>query len=220
MKSQDRIDQTGEVFTPQNLVIEMLDKLPPETFTDPTKTILDSSCGNGQFLAEVLKRRLQTFSPEQALGWPTPDNIDNYRSQDDEEFPKFGGIFGVDLMADNTMDTIARLYLIARTGVDHWGPDAIPTFELPPHEDDHSYSYLVENPNTLVRRYPDLVVRHKGFNKNFQGGKHAGIFEFQYQDEPWQTCYNVVCFDALEYDYEFSAQEWKASRRSAFGTML
>ena len=73
-------DETGEVFTPTPLVQEMLDKLPEEVFTNPTKTFLDPSCGDGQFLAEVLIRKLENNIPyDQALST----------------------IYGVDLMADN-----------------------------------------------------------------------------------------------------------------------
>ncbi|MCX7593128.1 MAG: N-6 DNA methylase [Fischerella sp.] len=75
-----RVKATGEVFTPTPLVQEILDQLPPEVFTDPTKTFLDNSCGDGQFLSEVLIRKIQNGSTfEQALST----------------------IYGVDLMPDN-----------------------------------------------------------------------------------------------------------------------
>jgi type I restriction-modification system DNA methylase subunit len=71
---------TGEVFTPTPLVQEILDQLPQEQFSDPTKTFLDNSCGDGQFLSEVLIRKLENGSTfEQALST----------------------IYGVDLMPDN-----------------------------------------------------------------------------------------------------------------------
>jgi len=67
-----RVKQTAEVFTPTQLVIEMLDKLEesnPELFTDPTKTYLDPSCGDGQFLSEVIIRKIERSgcTLEQAL---------------------------------------------------------------------------------------------------------------------------------------------------------
>ena len=75
-----RVKATGEVFTPTPLVQEMLDKLPLEQFTDTNKTFLDPSCGDGQFLGEVLIRKIENGSTfEQALGT----------------------IYGVDLMQDN-----------------------------------------------------------------------------------------------------------------------
>ena len=54
-----RVKETAEVFTPTPLVQEMLDKLPQELFEDPTKTFLDPSCGDGQFLSEVVIRKME-----------------------------------------------------------------------------------------------------------------------------------------------------------------
>ncbi len=67
-RSKKRIERYGEFFTPTALVQEMLDQLPQEQFSDPTKTFLDNSCGDGQFLAEVVIRKLEHGSTlEQAL---------------------------------------------------------------------------------------------------------------------------------------------------------
>ena len=75
-----RVKSTGEVFTPTPLVQEILEKLPIEQFTDTTKTFLDPSCGDGQFLGEVLIRKMENGSTfEQALSTT----------------------YGVDLMQDN-----------------------------------------------------------------------------------------------------------------------
>jgi len=57
-----RVKETAEVFTPTPLVQEMLDKLEKENselFQNPTKTFLDPSCGDGQFLSEVVIRKLE-----------------------------------------------------------------------------------------------------------------------------------------------------------------
>ena len=67
-----RIKQTAEVFTPTPLVQEMLDKLEqedPTLFSDPMKTFLDNSCGDGQFLSEVVIRKMERSgcTLEQAL---------------------------------------------------------------------------------------------------------------------------------------------------------
>ena len=75
-----RVKATGEVFTPTPLVREILDKISLDQFTDPTKTFLDNSCGDGQFLGEVLIRKIENGSTfEQALST----------------------IYGVDIMIDN-----------------------------------------------------------------------------------------------------------------------
>ncbi len=52
------IKDFGEVFTPEPLVEEMLKKLPDEFFTSAEKTMLDNSCGNGNFLVKILEWRL------------------------------------------------------------------------------------------------------------------------------------------------------------------
>ena len=79
-RDQSRIKSLSEVFTPTQLVQEILDKLPPELFTDTTKTYLDPSCGDGQFLGEILIRRVENgIDFEQALKT----------------------IYGVDIMQDN-----------------------------------------------------------------------------------------------------------------------
>lgn len=96
-RTQQRIKATGEVFTPTELVQEMLDQLPPEVFTDPTKTFLDNSCGDGQFLGEVLIRKIENGSTfEQALST----------------------IYGVDLMPDNVEECRKRL-LCGRDDLEH-----------------------------------------------------------------------------------------------------
>ena len=79
-RDQSRIKSLSEVFTPTQLVQEILDKLPPELFTDTTKTYLDPSCGDGQFLGEILIRKVENgIDFEQALKT----------------------IYGVDIMQDN-----------------------------------------------------------------------------------------------------------------------
>tara|TARA_Y100000310_G_C20499528_1_gene723250 strand:- start:36 stop:497 length:462 start_codon:yes stop_codon:yes gene_type:complete len=86
-KTQERIKQTGEVFTPSWLVNEMLDKLPENQWVDPTKAFIDPACGNGNFLVEVVRRKIESGSaPYQALMTTygvdiMPDNIDECRER-------------------------------------------------------------------------------------------------------------------------------------------
>lgn len=88
-RSQERIDQNGEVFTPPELVNEMLDQIPKETWKDPDKKWLEPACGDGNFLIAIKERLLK---------YHTEDHILNNM------------LYGVDLMEDNVMRTIERLY--------------------------------------------------------------------------------------------------------------
>ena len=75
-----RIKATGEIFTPTELVIEMLMST-PDNCIEPTKNVLDPACGDGQFLVGVKWLKVLKFgmSEEDALS----------------------EIYGVDIMRDN-----------------------------------------------------------------------------------------------------------------------
>lgn len=92
-----RVKATGEVFTPTVLVQEVLDKLDPVLFSDPTKTFLDPSCGDGQFLSEVLIRKM-----ENGIDFETA----------------LSTIYGVDLMQDN-VDLCRERLLSGREDLKH-----------------------------------------------------------------------------------------------------
>ena len=79
-RDHTRVKSTGEIFTPTPLVQEILNQLDPSLFQNTTKTFMDPTCGDGQFLGEVLIRKMENGSTfEQALET----------------------IYGVDLMVDN-----------------------------------------------------------------------------------------------------------------------
>jgi type I restriction-modification system DNA methylase subunit len=64
----EKREANGEVFTPTELVQQILDQFPISEFQDPSKTWIDHSCGNGQLLSEILVRKLENGHDfEQAL---------------------------------------------------------------------------------------------------------------------------------------------------------
>ena len=87
MRSKERKDELGEVFTPPELVEKMLDNLSQDSWTDPTKTFLEPSCGNGNFLV-ALKERLMKHDSERNV---------------------LQRLHGVDIMQDNIDETKDRL---------------------------------------------------------------------------------------------------------------
>ena len=54
--SKDKSDKHGEVFTPPELINEMLNKLPREIWEDKNKTWFDPCAGKGNFPITILKR--------------------------------------------------------------------------------------------------------------------------------------------------------------------
>jgi hypothetical protein len=118
-----RVEETNEVFTPTNLVREILGKFDQDIFRDPTKNFLDPTCGDGQALGEALILKLENgIDFEQALST----------------------IYGVELMIDNV--DLCRERLLCGS----------------------------EDPN------------------------HIAIVER-----------NIVCYNALEYDYKFARRKMK-----------
>lgn len=87
-KRLQRKKQTAEDFTPEPLVNEMLDKLPQDVWSNPNKTFLDNSAGNGNFLVVILRRKL-------AAGHPPLQALST--------------IYGVELMPDNVEEMKDRL---------------------------------------------------------------------------------------------------------------
>ena len=86
-KRKARQKQTAEVFTPDNLVRQMLDKLPKEVWKKG-KNFCDPAVGNGNFLIHVLRRKIDRgHSPLEALKT----------------------LYGVDIMQDNIKECRMRL---------------------------------------------------------------------------------------------------------------
>jgi hypothetical protein len=86
-RSEERIKQNGEVFTPLPLVDEILGKLPEDVW-QPEKTFIDNSCGDGNFLVRVVETKI-------AKGHPALKALST--------------TFGVDLMPDNVEECRRRL---------------------------------------------------------------------------------------------------------------
>ncbi|MBE5764109.1 MAG: restriction endonuclease [Clostridiales bacterium] len=53
-----------EVFTPPEIVNQMLDMLPQELFRNPDTTFLDPACKTGVFLREIAKRLIKGLEPQ------------------------------------------------------------------------------------------------------------------------------------------------------------
>jgi hypothetical protein len=81
VKREERKKQTAEVFTPEWLAQQMLDKIPEDFWNNPDKTMLEPSCGDGIFVELAIKKRLKYNQPIEKIIKNTyaidimPDNI-------------------------------------------------------------------------------------------------------------------------------------------------
>lgn len=62
-RDEARVKATAEVFTPDEMVLTLVERTGLETICDPKKRIIDPACGDGQFLAHILHLRLQAKVP-------------------------------------------------------------------------------------------------------------------------------------------------------------
>ena len=87
-RSDDRIDLTGEVFTPLELCVKMINDIPLDVRQNPNSTFLDPAAGNGNFIIALR------------------DDLINYHS---ENHILNNMLYAVELMEDNHKEMCDRL---------------------------------------------------------------------------------------------------------------
>lgn len=66
-RSDERIDETGEVFTPESFVETMIQNIPEKNFMNPDFRFIDNSAGSGNILLTLKKRLLKYHSEDHIL---------------------------------------------------------------------------------------------------------------------------------------------------------
>ena len=117
VKSKKRVAEHGEVFTNEREVNAMLDLVKAETERIDSR-FLEPACGNGNFLAEILRRKLKVIN-------------DRYK-KNQLEWERYAvlaisSIYGVDILEDNVLECRERLFLIFEsTYSSNFGKDCKP----------------------------------------------------------------------------------------------
>ena len=102
VKSKKRVADHGEVFTNEREVNAMLDLVKQETERIES-TFLEPACGDGNFLAEVLRRKLNVVTErykKSQFEWERYSVI------------AISSIYGVDILEDNAQECRERLFNI------------------------------------------------------------------------------------------------------------
>lgn len=102
VKSKKRVADHGEVFTNDREVNAMLDLVKHETERIDSR-FLEPACGNGNFLAEVLRRKLAV--------------VESRYGKSQIEWERYAiiaisSIYGVDILEDNAIECRFRLFKI------------------------------------------------------------------------------------------------------------
>lgn len=102
IKSKQRVQERGEVFTNEHEVKAMCDLVKDETERIESR-FLEPACGDGNFLAEIVTRKLAVVSKRYG------------KSETDWEkysVLAMSSVYGVDIMPDNAQECRARLFKI------------------------------------------------------------------------------------------------------------
>ncbi len=102
IKSKERVADHGEVFTAEREVNAMLDLVKDETERIESR-FLEPACGNGNFLAEILRRKLAAVARRYG---------GKGREADYEQWSVIAvmNVYGVELLEDNAQECRGRLY--------------------------------------------------------------------------------------------------------------
>ena len=100
VKSRQRVMEHGEVFTAEREVKAMCDLVKQETERIESR-FLEPACGNGNFLAEVLNRKLAVVKSRYSK---SPFDYERY------SVLAVTSLYGVDIMPDNAAECRQRLF--------------------------------------------------------------------------------------------------------------
>ncbi|MDR3233944.1 MAG: hypothetical protein LBT46_09840 [Planctomycetaceae bacterium] len=112
IKSRERVRNHGEVFTAGREVKAMCD-LVGEDIADIEKSVLEPAAGNGNFLVEILQRRIDKIAQT-----PAKNGNKNFLL-----LVALSNIYAVDILADNVKEARQRLKEIMLNAVSRPGAD-------------------------------------------------------------------------------------------------
>lgn len=98
IKSKERVRDFGEVFTPEWLVKDMVDLLADKVLS-PMSKVLEPTCGTGNFLTEILERKINWVLTSDQKRYYKLINL----------YLAFASLYGVDIQQDNVNTCQRRL---------------------------------------------------------------------------------------------------------------
>lgn len=109
VKSKKRVADFGEVFTAEREVNAMLGLLPDTIWHNITATFLEPACGNGNFLAEILSRKLNLVLKSAQIN--KSQKSPKYSKSDYERNAIYAisSIYGIEILSDNCIECRKRL---------------------------------------------------------------------------------------------------------------
>ena len=91
IKSKNRVQKYGEVFTAEREVKAMCDLIPVDVWDNIDSRFLEPACGNGNFLVEIYARKLERCNTQE------------------EALRALNSIYAIDIQTDNCEESRQRL---------------------------------------------------------------------------------------------------------------
>jgi hypothetical protein len=105
VKSKERVSEHGEVFTPSHIVLDMIALIPDSVWSDKSHVCLEPTCGNGNFVVEIIKKKISCgLTVEEACNTT----------------------FGMDIQADNILECRHRILEVCK----QYETDSVKFFNL------------------------------------------------------------------------------------------
>lgn len=193
IKSKDRVMQHGEVLTPEWLVNDMLNLIPANASRIDSR-YLENSCGEGVFLAEVLKRKLELV-------------FKKYINLEDREFyilVALTNIYGLEILKDNVDISRKRLFNVLYEWLEKYN---MKKREIFLDSIEHILKINIINMNSLTYEIPL-------FNGNNFVKENARNIENKYLSKisEWKIDYQTRNLQRIEYIYKDIVREQNDTR--------
>lgn len=112
IRSKDRVRDLAEVFTNQREVDAMLDMI-PDAFEHLDIKFLEPACGSGNFLVEILRRKLASVTKRKTV---------SQEQYEHRMLRALASIYGIDISTENVQEAHVRM---AHVMLEHFQMDAI-----------------------------------------------------------------------------------------------
>lgn len=194
VKSSQRVKDLAEVFTPGNIVDDMLDLLPEEIWQlHPSRTFLEPSVGNGNFVSAILSRKLTILDEQYAKGQlPAGKSV---QAALFHALEALSSIYGVDISEDNIIGGTPGHEVACRprllTILKRWHDKNFPSTN---HNSDdfHKSAQWIVNHNLIIGNMLEFDSIGNPTNRD-----KMSIFEFEWKPKEFQVSISKTTLGAI-----------------------
>lgn len=148
IKSKERVQQHGEVFTPQWMVQKMLDiEGIKQASENIDATFLEPAAGDGNFLVKILERKLKSVTDNFSSGhWKTKSLF------------ALSSIYGIEFLADNLDVARSRMFIQYLNWYEETFKEELKSISDVYKSALYIINHNIVRGNTLTKKHPDYDI--------------------------------------------------------------